>query len=129
MVPGGVLKVKVLDGDMIRSGDHWAETSFPVPEGQIATPRTRSNLSGQYNTTMTIRRSFLDGPQSNLLTRLATHELGHALYLDESTYDGILGNDGIMNPRPLYTNITEGIYQRLEYLGYSVNRNPSLQWY
>jgi hypothetical protein len=129
MVSGGVLNINVVDGNMSNDRDHWAETSFPVSIGQIATPRNRTNLSGQYNATMTIRRSFLDGPQSNLLTRLATHELGHALYLDEATYDGILGNDGIMNPRPLPTNITEGIYQRLEYLGYSVNRNPSLQWY
>jgi hypothetical protein len=130
MVPGGVLKVKVLDGGMSLTGDHWAETSFPnIPYGQIATPRTRTNLSGQYNATMTISRSFLDGPRLDLLTRLATHELGHALYLDEANYDGMLGNDGIMNTRQLYTNITKGVYQRLEYLGYSVNRNPSLQWY
>ncbi len=129
MVPGGVLNVNVVDGTMQPGPEHWAETLFPnLQPGQLATPRQRSNLSGQYNTTMKISRSFLNGSNSSQLTKLATHELGHALYLDEASYDRTLGTNGIMNIYPLYPSITEGIYRRLEYLGYSVNRNAYLQW-
>jgi hypothetical protein len=130
MVPGGVLNVNVVDGTMQPGPVHWAETNFPnsYANGQAPNPRQRFNLTGQYNTTMKISRSFLDGPNANQLTKLATHELGHALYLDEASYDGTLGTNSIMNIYPLYPTITEGIYRRLESLGYSVNRNPYLQW-
>jgi hypothetical protein len=75
-----------------------------------------------------ISRTFLNSPNSYQLTKLATHELGHALYLDEASQDGLLGTNGIMNIYPLYPTITEGVYKRLENLGYTVNRNPYLQW-
>jgi Ricin-type beta-trefoil lectin domain len=131
MVPGGILNVNVVDGSMQPGPEHWAETLFPnLRPGQIATPRQRSNLSGQYNTTMKISRSFLNGSNSYQLTKLATHELGHALYLDEGVNDSLLrlNGYGIMEIYPLNPTINEGVYRRLESLGYSVNRNPSLQW-
>jgi Ricin-type beta-trefoil lectin domain len=130
MVPGGVLNVNVTEGNMSQPGNHWAETDFSnsYANGQAPNPRQRFNLAGQYHTTMKFRRSFLDSPNSNQLTKLATHELGHALYLDEASYDRTLGVNSIMNIYPLYPTITEGIYRRLESIGYSVNRNPSLQW-
>ena len=126
MVPGGVLYVNVTEGAM--SPTRWGETNFPYAVGQIATPRVRYALAGQYHTTMKISRSFLDGPNSYQLTKLATHELGHALYLDEASNDGTLGTDGVMNIYPLRSTITEGVYKRLEYLGYRVNRNTTPQW-
>jgi Ricin-type beta-trefoil lectin domain len=130
MVPGGVLNVNVVDGTMQSGPVHWAETDFPnsYANVQAPNPRQRFNLMGQYHTTMKISRSFLNGPDVYQLTKLATHELGHALYLDEASNDRTLGTNSIMNVYPLYPTITEGIYRRLESLGYSVNRNPSLQW-
>jgi Ricin-type beta-trefoil lectin domain len=128
MVPGGVLTINVTD-DLNSSLISWAETNFPsISPGQLATPRQRNNLSGQYSTNMKIRRSFLNGPNSWQLTKLATHEIGHALYLDEASYDTSLGTNGIMNIYPLNPAMTEGIYRRLEYLGYKVNRNSYPQW-
>jgi Ricin-type beta-trefoil lectin domain len=132
MVPGGILNVNVVDGTMQPGPEHWAETPMPNEylNGQTPNPRQsqRRNITGQYHTTMTISRIFLNSPNSYQLTKLATHELGHALYLDEASQDGLLGTNGIMNIYPLYPTITEGVYKRLENLGYTVNRNPYLQW-
>jgi Ricin-type beta-trefoil lectin domain len=132
MVPGGILSVNVVDGTMQPGPEHWAETPMPNEylNGQAPNPRQsqRRNITGQYHTTMTISRTFLNSPNSYQLTKLATHELGHALYLDEASQDGLLGTNGIMNIYPLYPTITEGVYKRLENLGYTVNRNPYLQW-
>jgi predicted Zn-dependent protease len=128
MVPDGILNILVTEGDkMAASGIHWAETDSPSnAPGQM--PRTRSNLVGQYHTRMHFRRAFLNGPSSYQLTTLATHEIGHALYLDEASNDSWLGTDGIMNIYPLRQKVTEGVYRRLEQMGYRVNRNPALNW-
>ncbi|WP_309728186.1 hypothetical protein [Chamaesiphon sp. OTE_75_metabat_556] len=123
-VSSGVLNINVVAGEMRQPGNHWAETDFP----NSPQPRQRFLLSSPYHTTITIRRSFLNGSESYQLTKLATHEIGHALYLDEAYFDKSLGTNGIMNVYPLYPVVTEGIYKKLESLGYSVNRNPSLQW-
>jgi Ricin-type beta-trefoil lectin domain len=130
MVPSGILNVNVVDGTMQPGPVHWAETDFPnsYANGQAPNPRQRFNSMQPYNTTMKISRSFLNGPDAYQLTKLATHELGHALYLDEASNDRTLGTNSIMNIYPLYPTITEGIYRRLESLGYGVNRNASLQW-
>lgn len=124
MVPGGVLNINVTIGNMQVAGNHWAETTNAGAD----TARQRSVFSNGYHSQMVFRNSTINTLNSSLLTRLATHEMGHALYLDEAQKQPSLGLDGIMHSTQLYPKITQGIYQRLESLGYSVNRNPYLQW-
>jgi hypothetical protein len=124
MVPGGVLNINVTTGNMQLPGIHWAETTNAGAD----TARQRSVFGSGYHSQMVFRSSQINNLSSSLLTRLATHEMGHALYMDEAEKQPNLGLDGIMHSTQLYPKITQGIYQRLESLGYSVNRNPSLQW-
>jgi hypothetical protein len=124
MVRDGVLKIYVTTGNMQVAGNHWAET---ITSG-FGIPRQRSIYNTGYHSQTVFKSSQINNLSSSSLTRLATHEIGHALYLDEASNDGTLGTNGIMNIYPLYPTITEGIYRRLESLGYSVTRNPSLQW-
>jgi hypothetical protein len=124
MVRDGVLKIYVTTGNMQVAGSHWAET---ITSG-FGIPRQRSIYNTGYHSQTVFKSSQINNLSSSSLTRLATHEIGHALYLDEASNDGTLGTNGIMNIYPLNPTITEGIYRRLESLGYSVTRNPSLQW-
>jgi hypothetical protein len=137
MVPEGVLNIAVSEGSTRTDGSAWngiwAVTDFPgvYPVGTIATPGVRYNLSNIYDgsigTDYHTRMHFNSAQLANsswvntYLVRLATHELGHALYLDEAQYDSLLSLNGIMDLQGLDASMTEGIYQRLEYLGYSVN--------
>ncbi|MCT7990891.1 pre-peptidase C-terminal domain-containing protein [Laspinema olomoucense] len=141
MVPSGVLTIAVTQGSTTMNGgqwNHWAETDFPnvYPLGTIATPNIRHNLPTpydnqrgiDYNAQMHFNSNQLPNLSNNWLVRLATHEIGHALYLDEAQYDSTLGMDGVMDKGGLDQRITEGIYRRLEYLGYGVDRNAPVYW-
>ncbi|MEG3934382.1 PA14 domain-containing protein, partial [Microcoleus sp. T3_B1] len=141
MVPSGVLNVAVTDGSTHFNGSswgpEWAITDFPYPIGTRPTPNQRYNLRERfdntrgidYDTEMQFKSSSLaDVERRGLLVRLAMHELGHALYLDEAQYDGTLGLDSLMDRDGIDSKITEGMYRELERMGYGVNRNPSINW-
>ncbi|WP_434222697.1 hypothetical protein ACOKW7_11560 [Limnospira platensis CENA597] len=142
MVPSGVLNIAVTQGSTAMNGRQWpniwAETDFPsnYPIGTIATPNKRINLPTtsdnlrgiDYDTRMHFNSNQLPNLSNNQLVRLATHEIGHALYLDDAQYDSTLGMDGVMDMVGLDQRITEGIYRRLEYLGYGVDRNAPVYW-
>ncbi len=112
-------------------------TDFPYSIGVRPTPNVRYNLQERfdntrgidYDTEMQFKSSSLaDVEKRGLLVRLAMHELGHALYLDEAQYDGNLGLDSLMDRDGIDPKITEGMYRELERMGYGVNRNPSINW-
>jgi len=141
MVPSGVLNVAVTDGSTHFNGNkwgsEWAITDFPYSIGVRPTPNVRYNLQERfdntrgidYDTEMQFKSSSLaDVEKRGLLVRLAMHELGHALYLDEAQYDGNLGLDSLMDRDGIDPKITEGMYRELERMGYGVNRNPSINW-
>lgn len=137
MVPSGILNIAVTQGSTNINGKQWAsgvgaETYFPSP----ITPNLRYNLSTaydnqrgiDYDTQMHFNSNILPTLSNNWLVRLATHEIGHALYLDEAQYDSLLGYDSVMDKDQLDQKITSGVYQRLETLGYSVDRNAPVYW-
>ena len=141
MVPEGRLNIAVTQGTTELDGTSWdpsvwALTDFPYPERTIATPRVRQNLytpydniqGVDYHTRIHFNSYALPTLSSNLLVRLSTHEIGHALYLDEAQLDPLLGLDSVMDKSGLDARITAGVYSRLEYLGYGVNRSPVLNW-
>jgi hypothetical protein len=124
MVNQGRVNIYVRSGAMTVPGGHWAETSAIYAN----TPRSRQIKSDGYHATITLNSSKINSLSSNQFIRLATHELGHVLYLDEAQKDQSLGYS-IMHSTDIPMNISEGMYKKLEWFGYSVNRNPNLQWY
>lgn len=126
MVNQGRVTIYVKAGRMTLGGNHWAETSTALSGN---TPRLRQADSNGNHATITINSRVINSLNNNQFIRLATHELGHALYLNEAQNEPSLGLDGIMHSTNLPMNISEGVYRKLEWFGYSVNRNPSLQWY
>lgn len=140
MVTSGILNIAVTQGSTNYTGGQWgnvwAETGFPYPIGQLATPNIRHNLSTaydnqrgiDYDTRMHFNSNVLPTLSNNWLVRLATHEIGHALYLDEAQNDSLLGYDSVMDKDGLDQKITSGVYQRMESLGYSVDRNAPVYW-
>jgi hypothetical protein len=131
----GVLKIAVTQGSQTMLGggwSHWAESWWDYPQN-YRHDFTTNNYSGNNfdgDNRIHFSTNFLNSSSNtnNNLVRLSTHELGHTLGLDEAQYDSTLGLDSIMDSSGIDQNITEGVYQKLEWLGYSVNRNPSLQW-
>lgn len=123
MVNQGPLKIYIRNGNMTQRGGHWAETSTPTDGSR---PRFRPIYSNGYYAIITLKAGL--NLNNNTFTRLATHELGHAMLLNEAQNQPSLGTNGIMHSTGLYQYIPEGTYRDLERLGYSVNRNPSLQW-
>jgi hypothetical protein len=124
MVNYGPIKVYVKAGAMQVGGRyHWAETSIPTtPES----PRTRYRRSDGYFGVMTFNSSAINSLNNNQLVRLATHEVGHLLNLNEAENDRSLGTDGIMQSVNLPMNVSEGVYLKLEGYGYTVDRNRAL---
>jgi len=121
----GILNIVVTEGTI--NGSHWAETSFDgayeygkkpssVPINRISTPEMHFS-SNKLNTL-----------SDNQLLRLTMHEIGHALNLEEAQNDSLLGMDSIMDLIGLDPKITEGVYRRLESIGYGVDRNASVAW-
>ncbi len=93
------------------------------------------NLDGHNRTNF--NSAYINGFSNNQLMRLTMHEMGHALGLNEAQNDGSLydtAGDSLMDLRTPAQGgqdmrITEGMNNKLEYLGYGVNRNPSINWY
>jgi hypothetical protein len=123
MVNQGRVNIYIRNGNMTQRGNHWAETSTPTDGSR---PRFRPIYSNGYHAMITFKSGI--SLNSNTFTRLATHELGHAMFLNEAQNEPSLGTNGIMHSTGLYQFIPEGTYRKLEWLGYSVNRNPALQW-
>ena len=123
MVNQGPLKIYIRNGNMTQRGNQWAETSTPTDGSRS---RFRPIYSNGYYAIITFKSGL--NLNNNTFIRLATHELGHAMLLNEAQNQPSLGTNGIMHSTGLYQYIPEGTYRDLERLGYSVNRNPSLQW-
>jgi predicted Zn-dependent protease len=145
MVSSGVLNITITEGTTRMDGTAWngvwALTDFPgsgYGYGQKPATPTRYNfpysydnsLGSDYHTRMHFNSFQLANSSwvNTYLVRLATHEIGHALYLDEAQYDSLLGLNGIMDSQGLDPAMTSGIYQRLEDYGYWVDRNASISW-
>lgn len=130
-VPSGVLRIAVTQGTGRMNGSGWngmwAETSW-TDYGYQRNARydLTPNLAGEVR--MHYNSSQMSRLTSNQLTRLTMHELGHALGLDDAQYDPSLGMDGIMDLYGLDPKLTEGVFQRMEWMGYSVNRNAAIAW-
>jgi hypothetical protein len=140
-VPSGVLKIALTQGSRDILGNNWAsdiaaQTYSALPEEP---PNTRydftSNLDGQNQTHF--NSAYINGFSRNNLIRLTMHEMGHALGLDEARPgNGLFDTAGnsLMDLRTPAQGgqdqtITEGMNKKLEYFGYGVNRNPSINWY
>ncbi|MCT7964089.1 S8 family serine peptidase [Laspinema sp. D1] len=134
-VSSGVLQIAVTQGYRTMQGGswgHWAEATWTeYSNQQKARPDlTTGGWSGNYpgEIRMHFNSGVLNTLSQNQLIRLTMHEMGHALGLDEAQYDSSLGMDGIMDSFGLDPKITFGVYNRLEWMGYSVNRNASVNW-
>jgi hypothetical protein len=96
---------------------------------------TNPNLDGHNRTNF--NSAYINGFSNNQLMRLTMHEMGHALGLNEAHNDGSLydtAGDSLIDLRTPAQGgqdmtLTEGMNNKLEYLGYGVNRNPSINWY
>ena len=88
------------------------------------------DIGGDFHNRVNYNSVKLGQLSSNQLIRLTMHEIGHALGLDEAQEDGLLGLDSVMDKHGLDPKVTEGMFQRLESLGYKVNRAAAngLQW-
>ena len=125
MVNQGPLKILIRNGNMTQRGNHWAETQTPTDGSRS---RFRPIYSNGYYAIITLKAGL--NLNNNTFIRLATHELGHAMLLNEAQNQPSLGTNGIMHSTGLYQYIPEGTYRDLERLGYSVDRNSNsyMQW-
>lgn len=107
-------------------------------------PNNRTNIMGgnqdgsvtingvRYDNKIEFDPDYISQNSNMTLVRLAMHEIGHTLGLkhedsgDGDIDDPSLGPNGLMNHNYFPPNITPGIYDRLESLGYKVNRDPSI---
>ncbi len=113
----------------LRNGNVWAVTTADQVdfEGRgINSVLTIDGLGGidynawtQFDSSKLLNISNSDSDNYFLL-RLAVHEIGHALGLNESENDPTL-NGSIMNLNLTEPYITTGLLDRLRYLGYGVN--------
>ena len=131
----GVLKIAVTRGSETMAGNswgHWAEAFLDDVSNKrydrttSSTQFSNNNFNGDNR--IHFNTSKLNDLSSNLIVRLTMHEIGHTLGMDEAQYDSSLGLDSIMDWRGLDANITEGVYKRLEQLGYKVNRRANINW-
>ncbi|MFE1744126.1 S8 family serine peptidase [Coleofasciculus sp. H7-2] len=127
-VSSGVLRIAITQGSKTMNGGtwgHWAETTFMENQQKSRLDLTRDYLGeGRIH----FNSQIINTLSSNSLVRLTMHEIGHALGLDEAQFDATLGMNSVMDLKGLDPNITEGMYKRLEWLGYSVNRSSSINW-
>jgi hypothetical protein len=132
----GVLKIAVTRGDKTMDGKnffhpngdpnvtHWGE-AFLDDSIDYRSDRTQYYLGDNRIHFNSIKLNELS---DNLIVRLTMHEIGHTLGLDEAQYDYSLGYDSIMDLKGLDPKITEGVYKKLEQLGYEVKRNAYIDW-
>ncbi|MGK7926880.1 MAG: CARDB domain-containing protein [Spirulina sp.] len=129
-VSTGILGIAITRGYQTMAGGrwhHWAEATWTSYNNQKnQRPDLTDNHSGEVR--IHFNSNKINQLSSNELTRLAMHEIGHALGLDEAQYDPSLGMDSIMDLSGLDPRITAGVYNRLEWMGYKVNRNTNINW-
>lgn len=140
-VPYGVLKIAITQGSTSMAGIKFAGFGAETYPADQEPPNirwdwtTNPNIDGHNRTNF--NSAYINSYSKNNLIRLTMHEMGHALGLNEAQNDGSLydtqGNSLMDLRSPAQggqdMTITEGMYRRLESLGYSVNRSPSLNWY
>jgi PA14 domain/Bacterial pre-peptidase C-terminal domain len=138
-VSNGVLKLAMTQGSKDLQGYNWGsigamtwgDDNFP----QNSRPDFTRNLDGDNQ--IHFNSSFLNSYSKNTLLRLAMHEIGHTLGLNEAQNDKTLfdsANDSLMDSAAPSNGgqdmkITAGMYQRLEWLGYGVNRQFQPNWW
>ena len=140
-VPDGVLKIAITQSSTRMEGGNFAGIGAETYPADYEPPNTRydwttnPNIDGHNRTNF--NSAYINGFSNNQLMRLTMHEMGHALGLNEAQNDGSLydtAGDSLMDLRTPAQGgqdmtITEGMNNKLEYLGYGVNRNPSINWY
>ncbi|MCT7957885.1 S8 family serine peptidase [Laspinema sp. D3] len=135
-VASGVLQIAVTQGYQTMQGEswgHWGEatwTTYPYQQNARYDLTTSDSFAGNYagQSRMHFNSNVVNTLSQNYLIRLAMHEIGHTLGLDEAQNDYSLGMDAIMDSTGIDPKISEGIYNRLEWMGYEVNRNASISW-
>jgi len=135
-VSTGVLRIAITQGTKrmqnLDWGSTWAEATWTDYANQKNQRYDLTNGGSFGNYPGEIRIHFnsnkIGSLTQNQLTRLAMHELGHALGLDDAQYDSSLGMDGIMDLSGLDQKLTSGVYSKLEWMGYGVNRNAQINW-
>ncbi|MEG4498789.1 PA14 domain-containing protein [Microcoleus sp. F10-C6] len=145
-VPSGVLKIAITQGSTSMGGGNLARwigaETYPADQEPPKTRwdwTTNPNIDGHNR--INFNSAHINGYSKNHLILLTMHEIGHTLGLNEanpeangdpSLYD--TAGDSLMDLRlPAQggqdMKITEGMNKKLEYLGYGVNRSPSINWY
>jgi len=131
----GQLKIAFTRGDR-RIGNQtwdwvWAEAYLEAATGRRVNHNfAQVDVGADYHNRIHYNSTKLGQLPTHQLIRLTMHEIGHALGLNEAQNDTSLGLDSVMDMNGLDPNITEGMFQRLESLGYEVNRAAAatLQW-
>ena len=141
-VPSGILKIAITQGSTSMAGGNWVRgIGAETYAADYEPPNTRydwttnPNIDGHNRTNF--NSAYINTYSNNQLMRLTMHEMGHAVGLNEAQNDGSLYDtqrNSLMDLRiPAQggqdMTITEGMNKKLEYLGYGVNRNPSINWY
>ncbi|MCL1468250.1 hypothetical protein [Argonema galeatum] len=142
-VSSGILKIAITQGSKGILGSNWA-SGIAAESWMDSSPNYRKD-----NTTNSVSGNNFDGDgrthfnsafinqfSRNNLLRLTMHEMGHTLGLDEAQFDSSLydtAGDSLMDYRTPAQGgqdmkITEGMYKKMEWLGYGVNRNPYINW-
>ncbi len=132
----GQLKLAITRGDRRIGGQDWngiwGEAFFDPTVGRRLNRNTpQVDLGADFHSRIHFSNARLGRLSTHQLIRLTMHEIGHTLGLNEAQNDATLGLDSVMDKEGLDANVTEGMLQRLESLGYQVNRAAaaSLQWH
>jgi subtilisin family serine protease len=130
-VPSGVLRIAITQGANTMNGGNWGFAWGEATWTDYANQRSvRYDLTTNYagEARVHYNSNRINDLTRSQLVQLTMHELGHALGLDEAQYDSSLGLDGIMDMYGLDPRLTEGVFQRLEWMGYGVNRGAQVAW-
>ncbi len=123
----GVLGIEVTHGSKMKNGSGW--NGWWAHSWLDNAPNYRQDMTtGPGDNVVHFNSDKLGYWTSSEIVRLTMHEIGHALGMDEAQKDSSLGSDSIMDQIGLDGNITEGVYRKLEQLGYEVNRSAYIDW-
>ncbi|MFB2982484.1 PA14 domain-containing protein [Microseira sp. BLCC-F43] len=140
-VSSGILKIAITQGSKGILGSNWmsgiAAESWMDNSQNYRQDNTTNSFSGNNfdgDGRTHFNSAFINSLSRNNLLRLTMHEIGHTLGLDEAQFDSSLydtAGDSLMDYRTpdqggQDMKITEGMYKKLEWLGYGVNRNQNI---